>query len=142
MSITLLDIQRVAIGVYIDLNKSNERSVVVPMATLTRKSLIALDDGYNEFIKAVTADNEMFHSWCHFQIGFATALDWRWSTEAQPMLRHLYYSAVGSVLGVEKITIDESLWSNSSFLVAVALRFFLHDMVAQEGPPAKEVRNE
>ena len=142
MAITLADIRHVAIESYVGLNKGNERAIVIPMAALTRKSLIALDDGYNEFIKAIVADNEMFHLWCHFQISFSTALGWNWENEASKLLRYTYYNVVGGVLGVEKITIDESLWSNGSFLVAVALRFYLNDMIAQGTTPEKEVNDE
>ena len=142
MAISLADVRAVAIASYVELNKGNERSIVIPMAALTRKSLIVLDEGYNEFIKTILADNEMFHSWCHFQTSFATALGWDWQASTTKVLRHTYYSVVGDVLGVEKITIDESLWHNGSFLIAVALRFYLNDMIAQGTTPEKEVNDE
>lgn len=142
MSISLADLRAVAIQSYVELNKGSERTIVIPMAALSRKSLLAFDDGYYDFIATIVKDNEMFHSWCHFQTSFATALGWDWQASTTKVLRHTYYSVVGDVLGVEKITIDESLWSNGSFLIAIALRFYLNDMVPQGVTPERVVNDE
>lgn len=93
------------------------------------KPLFVFVDSYEDFMKYVTGDSDIFDRWINTQMQVMTALGEE--SNVFTKLMTLYTTTFNTSIGEGKLVIETDYHENQSFLIALSFRVYLDSLVAR-----------